>query len=148
MGLRAAKIAPYSSASRSKQLLCCFFAYLAKIDPIDFLKPLWLCGLYIVQTAAIFGSQTHTLHLLIFTSSWWQSFFFEVLSVISSINASGFGMELRQTIFFSFDEDLTSSSTWKKVDDDVPNVTKGRKFFFNVFVYVSTHFNGSKMASV
>ena len=37
--------------------------------------------------------------------------FFEVLSVISSINASGFGMELRQTIFFSFDEDLTSSST-------------------------------------
>ena len=138
MGLRAAKIAPYSSASRSKQLLCCFFAYLAKIDPIDFLKPLWLCGLYIVQTAAIFGSQTHTLHLLIFTSSWWQSFFFEVLSVISSINASGFGMELRQTIFFSFDEDLTSSSTWKKVDDDVPNVTKGGKFFL-MFLFMFPH---------
>ena len=40
-------------------------------------------------------------------------FFFEVLTVISSINASGFGMELRQTIFFSFDEDLTSSSTFE-----------------------------------
>ena len=149
MGLRAAKIAPYSSASRSKQLLCCFFAYLAKIDPIDFLKPLWLCGLYIVQTAAIFGSQTHTLHLLIFTSSWWQSFFFEVLSVISSINASGFGMELRQTIFFSFDEDLTSSSTWKKKSMTTCRTwRRGESFFFNVFVYVSTHFNGSKMASI
>ena len=135
MGLRAAKIAPYSSASRSKQLLCCFFAYLAKIDPIDFLKPPWLCG---SNRRHLWFTNTHTLHLLIFTSSWWQSFFFEVLSVISSINASGFGMELRQTIFFSFDEDLTSSSTWKKVDDDVPNVTKGRKFFL-MFLFMFPH---------
>ena len=56
--------------------------------------------------------------------------FFEVLSVISSINASGFGMELRQTIFFSTNEDLTSGSTSnEKVD--VPNVTnEGGKVFF------------------
>ena len=144
MGLRAAKIAPYSSASRSKQLLCCFFAYLAKIDPIDFLKPPWLCG---SNRRHLWF--TNTLHLLIFTSSWWQSFFFEVLSVISSINASGFGMELRQTIFFSFDEDLTSSSTWKKKSMTTCRTwRRGESFFFNVFVYVSTHFNGSKMASV
>ena len=139
MGLRAAKIAPYSSASRSKQLLCCFFAYLAKIDPIDFLKPLWLCGLYIVQTAAIFGSQTHTLHLLIFTSSWWQSFFFEVLSVISSINASGFGMELRQTIFFSFDEDLTSSSTWNKKSMTTCRTWRRGESFFLMFLFMFPH---------
>ena len=134
MGLRAAKIAPYSSASRSKQLLCCFFAYLAKIDPIDFLKPPWLCG---SNRRHLWFTNTHT------TSTYFYVFlmtviFFEVLTVISSINASGFGMELRQTIFFSFDEDLTSSSTWKKVDDDVPNVTKGRKFFL-MFLFMFPH---------
>ena len=98
MGLRAAKIAPYSSA-RSKQLLCCFFAYLAKIDPIDFLKPRRR-GLSSNRRHLWFKQHTHT------TSTYFYVFlmtviFFEVLSVISSINASGFGMELRQTIFFS-----------------------------------------------
>ena len=149
MGLRAAKIAPYSSASRSKQLLCCFFAYLAKIDPIDFLKPLWLCGLYIVQTAAIFGSQTHTLHLLIFTSSWWQSFFSR--SCLSSRQLMLLDLEWNCDKQFSFRSTkiwlrvrLEIKSRWRRAERD-----EGAKvFFFNVFVYVSTHFNGSKMASV
>ena len=130
MGLRAAKIAPYSSASRSKQLLCCFFAYLAKIDPIDFLKPLWLCGLYIVQTAAIFGSQTHTLHLLIFTSSWWQSFFFS-RSWLSSRQLMLLDLEWNCDKQFSF----RSTKIWLRVRLEKKSMTtcrtwrRGESFF-------------------
>ena len=130
MGLRAAKIAPYSSASRSKQLLCCFFAYLAKIDPIDFLKPLWLCGLYIVQTAAIFGSQTHTLHLLIFTSSWWQSFFSR--SCLSSRQLMLLDLEWNCDKQFSF----RSTKIWLRVRHEIKSRWRraerdeGAKVFF------------------
>ena len=153
MGLRAAKIAPYSSASRSKQLLCCFFAYLAKIDPIDFLKPPWLCG---SNRRHLWFTNTHTHYIYLFLRLLDDSHFFS-RSCLSSRQLILLDLEwncdkqfsFRSTSNFEFDLE-------KKVDDDVPNVTNTKVFsgqftpwfFFNVFVYVSTHFNGSKMASV
>ena len=134
MGLRAAKIAPYSSASRSKQLLCCFFAYLAKIDPIDFLKPPWLCG---SNRRHLWFTNTHT------TSTYFYVFLMTVIffsrSWLSSRQLMLLDLEWNCDKQFSFRSTkiwlrvrLEIKSRWRRAERD-----EGAKvFFFLMFLFM------------